>query len=53
MPRLWPVWIVPPLAVAAAVVLEHVHYLSDAAASLALAAALAAGFDWLAERGRE
>jgi membrane-associated phospholipid phosphatase len=53
MPRLWPVWIVPPIAVAAAVVLEHVHYLSDAAASLALAAALAAGFDWLAERGRD
>jgi membrane-associated phospholipid phosphatase len=52
MPRLWPVWIVPPLAVAAAVVLEQVHYLSDAAASLALAAVLAAGFDWLAERGR-
>jgi membrane-associated phospholipid phosphatase len=53
MPRLWPVWIVPPLVVAAAAVLEHIHYLSDAAASLALAAALAAGFDWLAERGRE
>ncbi len=53
VPRLWPVWILPPLAVAAAVVLEDVHYLSDAAASLALAAALAAGFDWLAERGRE
>lgn len=53
MPRLWPVWVVPPLLVAAAVVLEHVHYLSDSAASLALAAALAAGFDWLAERGRE
>ena len=53
IPRLWPVWIVPPLAVAAAVVLEHVHYLSDAATSLALAATLAAGFDWLAERGRE
>lgn len=52
MPRLWPLWILPPLLVAAAGVLDHVHYLSDAAASLALAAALAAGLAWLAERGR-
>lgn len=53
MPRLWPLWILPPLAVAAAGVLEHAQYLSDAAAALSLAAALAAGFAWLAARGQE
>jgi len=53
IPRLWPIWILPPLAVAAAGVLEHVHYLSDSAASLMLAAALAAGFAGLVERSRE
>jgi membrane-associated phospholipid phosphatase len=52
IPRLGPLWAIPPLFVAAASVLAHVHYLSDVAASLALAAALAAGFARLAERGR-
>jgi hypothetical protein len=51
-PRLFPLWLSPPLAVAAAGVMEHDHYLSDAAASLALAAALAAGLSFIAERGR-
>jgi membrane-associated phospholipid phosphatase len=51
-PRLFPLWLAPPLLVAAARVMEHDHYLSDVAASLALAAALAAGLSFLAEKGR-
>ncbi|HEY0013383.1 MAG TPA: phosphatase PAP2 family protein [Allosphingosinicella sp.] len=51
-PRLSPLWLAPPLLVAAARVMQHDHYLSDVSASLALAAALAAGFSFVAERGR-
>jgi membrane-associated phospholipid phosphatase len=41
-PRLTPLWLVPPLFVAAARVMVSDHYLSDVAFSLALAALLAA-----------
>jgi membrane-associated phospholipid phosphatase len=51
-PRLSPVWLAPPLFVAAAGIMEQDHYVSDASASLALAAALAAGLSFLAEKGR-
>ena len=51
-PRLFPLWLAPPLMIAAARVMEHDHYLSDVAASLSLAAALAAGLSFLAEKGR-
>ena len=51
-PRLSPLWLAPPLLVAAARVMEHEYYLSDVAASLALAAALAAGLSFVAEKGR-
>lgn len=40
-PRLAWLWLVPPLLIALARVVEHDHYLSDAAASLTLAALLA------------
>jgi membrane-associated phospholipid phosphatase len=53
--RLFPrgtlLWILPPLYVAAARVLGQEHYLSDVSASLAVAAALAAGLSFLADRG--
>jgi membrane-associated phospholipid phosphatase len=52
-PRLFPLWVVPPLFVAAARVMEADHYLSDVSASLAIAAALAASLSFLAEKGRE
>jgi len=42
VPRWTALWIVPPLFVATARVLEHDHYPSDVAVSLALASALAA-----------
>ena len=52
--RLFPrgtlLWILPPLYVAAARVLGQEHYLSDVSASLAIAAALAAGLSFLADR---
>jgi hypothetical protein len=51
LPRATFIWILPPLYVAAARMLEHDHYLSDVSASLALAAALAAGLSFLADRG--
>jgi membrane-associated phospholipid phosphatase len=51
-PRLSPLWLAPPLLVAAAGGMEHDHYLSDVSASLALAAALAAGLSFFAEKGR-
>ncbi|HEX8193476.1 MAG TPA: phosphatase PAP2 family protein [Allosphingosinicella sp.] len=51
-PRLSPVWVLPPLLVSAALVVEQDHYLSDVSAALALAAALAAGLSFLAEKGR-
>lgn len=44
-------WILPPLFIASARVLDHDHYLSDVSASLALAAALAAGLSFLADKG--
>ncbi|HEX8526415.1 phosphatase PAP2 family protein [Allosphingosinicella sp.] len=43
---------VPPLFVAAGRVLSHDHYLSDVSASLALAAALAAGLAFLVDEDR-
>lgn len=51
VPRWALLWALPPLFVAAARVLENDHYLSDVAASLALAAALAAALAPLARRG--
>lgn len=53
LPRWALLWALPPLFIAAARVLENDHYLSDVAASLALAAALAAALAPLARRGRE
>jgi membrane-associated phospholipid phosphatase len=52
-PRLWPLWIAPPLFVAAARVLEQDHYMSDVAVSLALAALLAATLWRVREIGGE
>jgi len=52
LPRWSPLLVLPPLFIAAARVLEHDHYLSDVSASLALAAALAAGLAFLADKGR-
>jgi membrane-associated phospholipid phosphatase len=52
-PRLSPLWAIPPLFVAAARVMERDHYLSDVAASLAVAAALAALLAFVAEKGRD
>ena len=46
-PRFAWLWLVPPLLVAAARVVEHDHYLSDVAASLSLAAFLALAFRFL------
>jgi membrane-associated phospholipid phosphatase len=51
-PRLWPLWLVPPLFVAAAGMASHNHYLSDASISIALAAALAALLVFIADKGR-
>lgn len=52
-PRLWPLWVAPPLLVSASLVLTEGHYLSDVTASLALAATLAAALSFVAEKGRE
>lgn len=52
-PRLWPLWLAPPLLVSASLVMAEVHYLSDVGASLALAAALAAALSFVAEKGRD
>lgn len=52
LPRWTLLWVLPPLFVAAARVVENDHYLSDVAASLALAAALAATLAPLALQGR-
>ena len=53
--RLFPrgalLWILPPLYVAAAQIFGQDHYLSDVSASFALAAALAAGLSFLADKG--
>jgi len=46
-PRLTLVWAVPALFVALARIADHVHYLSDVCASLALAAAFTAAFSAL------
>ena len=51
MPRATILWVLPPLFVSTARVMEHDHYLSDVSASLALACVLAAGLDFLAEKG--
>ena len=53
LPRWALLWMLPPLFVAAARVLENDHYLSDVAISFALAAALAAALAPLARKGRE
>ena len=50
-PRATLLWILPPLYIAASQVLGHKHYLSDVSASFALAAALAAGLSFLADKG--
>ncbi|HEX8262247.1 MAG TPA: phosphatase PAP2 family protein [Allosphingosinicella sp.] len=52
LPRWAALWMLPPLFVAVARVIENDHYLSDVAASLALASALAAALSPLARRGR-
>ena len=49
-PRLAPLWLIPPLFVATARLLEQDHYLSDVSASLAIAAALSASFCFIAAR---
>ena len=50
-PRATILWILPPLYIAAARLLVQDHYLSDVSASFALAAALAAGLSFLADKG--
>lgn len=50
-PRWSPLLVIPPLFVATSRVIENDHYVSDVAASLALAAALAAALAFLARRG--
>jgi membrane-associated phospholipid phosphatase len=50
-PRLSPIWAVPTLFIALARIFDHVHYLSDVCASLALAAAFTAAFAALALKG--
>lgn len=52
-PRLWPIWLAPPLLVSVSLVMAQGHYLSDVSASLALAATLAAALSFIAEKGRE
>jgi membrane-associated phospholipid phosphatase len=49
-PRLTPLWAIPTLFIALARIFDHVHYLSDVSASLALAAGLTAAFAPLALR---
>ena len=51
-PRWAAVFAIPPLFIAAARVVEHDHYPSDVAASLALAATLSAGLAFILERSR-
>jgi membrane-associated phospholipid phosphatase len=52
LPRWSLLWILPPFFVAVARVLDQDHYLSDVSASMALAAALAAGLSFLADKGQ-
>jgi membrane-associated phospholipid phosphatase len=52
LPRATLLWVLLPLFVAGLRVLQHDHYLSDVAVSLALAAALAAALSPLLNRGR-
>jgi membrane-associated phospholipid phosphatase len=51
VPRLTPLWAIVPLFIVLARVFDHVHYLSDVSASLALAAAVTAAFAPLAPNG--
>ena len=51
-PRWTALWVAPPLFVAVSRVIVHDHYLSDVAASLALATALGAALAPLARRGQ-
>ena len=52
-PRLAPLWLLPPLFVAVARVLEQDHYLSDVCTSLALAAILSAALCYIAAKASE
>lgn len=49
-PRWTPIWAIPPLFIVLARMLDHVHYLSDVSASLALAAAFTAAFSVILRR---
>lgn len=51
IPRWAFVWLLCPLFIAVARVVQHRHYLSDVAASVALAALLATAFQFLLRRG--
>jgi membrane-associated phospholipid phosphatase len=51
-PRAAPLWLAPPLFVAASEVMLDRHYLSDVGASLALASALAIALAFVADKGR-
>jgi membrane-associated phospholipid phosphatase len=51
VPRLTPLWAIVPLFIVFARMFDHVHYLSDVSASLALAAAFTAAFSALAVTG--
>jgi membrane-associated phospholipid phosphatase len=52
-PRLAPVWLLPPLFVAASRVLVQDHYLSDVGTSLALAAILSGALCFIAAKASE
>ena len=51
LPRWSLLWLLPPLFIAFARVVEHDHYLSDVSASLALAALLSIGFEFIRRKG--
>ena len=53
LPRLSPLWLLPPLFVAAAQVVLRQHYLSDVASALALASVLAGLLSSIATKGRQ
>jgi membrane-associated phospholipid phosphatase len=50
LPRWAVVWLLPPLFIAIARVVQHDHYLSDVAASIALAALLSIGLSFILRR---
>ena len=53
LPRWTLLWILPPLFIAVARVVEHEHYFSDVAFSIALAASLALAFSLMLRRGSQ